>query len=166
LGDYPAWAPKPGGGGPRRPRRPADGTWFYGTVSSAQFWEHCQPGGTPLGGFHGEDTGTVRLRRWKLIRKVAWWTSGTGTDPAAGGAGGNPLLGRRRFPSGPPGGRCRSTERGRGREGPGFPRAPLPLPRLFPDPLCGRYLSATRVGGTRTTGLRGFGPTALSIAAA
>jgi hypothetical protein len=34
-----------------------------------------------------------------------------------------------------------------------------PSGNLFPDPLGGRYLSATRFGGTRTTGLRGFGPT-------
>jgi hypothetical protein len=32
---------------------------------------------------------------------------------------------------------------------------------LFPDPLCGRYLSATRCGGTRTSGLRGLVPTPL-----
>jgi len=47
------------------------------------------------------------------------------------------------------------------------PNGLIPRPFLFPDPLCGRYLSATRTGGTRTTGLRGFGPAAcLSIVGA
>jgi hypothetical protein len=48
---------------------------------------------------------------------------------------------------------------GSGRRGVTSPPIGNPSEYVFPDPLGGRYLSATRFGGTRTTGLRGFGPT-------
>lgn len=111
---------------------------------------------TPLGGFHGEDTGTERYWQWKLIRKVAWWAwdSGaatrrgppptpTGAEAADGTAGEFTPLGRdgdlRRF--GGVGGNPRkvttvapSHVEGCGAQGLETLR---PLRRLFPDPLRG-----------------------------
>lgn len=112
----------------------------------------------------------------KLFRKGTLWTSGTGGPVpegggeapywggGAGGAAGGvhpplpPLRLRPRFGGGPPtaGGPApvpTSAELAEGR-----PQPPL-FGLVFPDPLGSRYLSATRFGGSRTTGLRGFGPT-------
>lgn len=89
----------------------------------------------------------------KLFRKGTLWTSGTG-GPVPEGGGEAPYWGGGGPPTaGGPAPVPTSAELAEGR-----PQPPL-FGLVFPDPLGSRYLSATRFGGSRTTGLRGFGPT-------